>query len=86
MANQLRLRAVLHVQQRQAAVAPAAVGGVAGNNRMVQGVTFSFRPVRLLTFGLVHPGQPPAPRDFRLTRVRKIDGQKDVVGKAVDQR
>ena len=86
VANELRPGAILHVQQRQAAVAPAAIRGVAGNNRMVQRVAFSFRPVRLFAFGLVHSGQPPAPRDFRLTRVRQIDSQENVIGKAVDQR
>ena len=85
MANQPRLGTVFDIQQRQAAVAPAAVGGIARDNRVMQRVAFPFRPVRLLPFGLVHPRQPPAPRHFRLARIGQIDGQEDVVGKAVNE-
>ncbi len=86
VANELRLSTILHVQQRQAAVAPAAVRGIAGNNRVVERVAFPFRPVRLLPFCLIHPRQPPAPCHLRLTRVGQVNRQKDVVGKAVNKR
>ena len=86
VANELRLGAILHVQQRQAAVAPAAVRGIPRNNRVVEGVAFPFRPVRLFACGLVHPRQPPAPRHLGLARVRQVNGQENVVGKTVDQR
>jgi hypothetical protein len=86
MANQLRLRSVFHIQQRQAAVAPAAVCGIAGDNRVVQRIALTFRPVWLLAFGLVHARQPPAPSHFWPAGIGKIDGQENVIGKSVDQR
>ena len=86
MANQLRLRAVLHIEQRQAAVAPATVGGVAGDNRMMQRIALTFQPLRRFPRRLVHSRQPPAPGDFRLTRVGQVDSQENIVAKAVDQR
>ncbi|SAY10139.1 Uncharacterised protein [Klebsiella quasipneumoniae] len=86
MANQRRLGTVFDIQQRQAAVAPAAVGGIPGNNGVVQRIAFTLRPVRCFTARLVHPRQPPAPGNLRFTRIGQIDGQEDVVGKTVDQR
>ena len=86
VANQLRLSAVLHIEQGQAAVAPAAVGGVAGDNRMMKGIALAFRPLRGLPCRLVHPRQPPAPGDLRLARVGQVDSQENVVAKAVNQR
>ena len=86
VANQLWLGAVLHIEQGQAAVAPAAVGGVAGDNRMMKGIALAFRPLRGFPRRLVHPRQPPAPGDLRLARVGQVDSQENVVAKAVNQR
>ena len=86
MTNQPRLGTVFDIQQRQAAVAPAAVGGIPGNNGVMQRIAFALRPVRCFTARLVHPRQPPAPGHFGLTRIGQIDGQEDVVSKTVDQR
>ncbi|MNT68344.1 hypothetical protein D3C72_2065730 [compost metagenome] len=86
MADKFRLGAVLYVQQRQPAVTPAAVGRITGNNRVVKRIAFTFGPVWLLTFCLIHPRQPPAAGHFRFARICQIDCQENIIGKTVDQR
>ena len=86
VANQLRLGAVFHIQQGQTTITPAAIGGIARNNRVVQRIPFPRFPVRRFASRLVHPRQPPAPRHFRITGIGQIDSQENVIGKTVNQR
>ena len=52
----------------------------------MQGIALTFRPLRGLPRRLVHPRQPPAPGNFRLTRIGQVDSQENIVAKAVNQR
>jgi hypothetical protein len=56
MGDQPRLRLVGDVEDRQPAVAPAGVGRVAGDERVVEGVAAVARPIRRLASGAVQAG------------------------------
>ncbi len=58
--DELRRRMVLDVEEGQSAVAPAGIGGVAVDKRVMKREAAPRAPTRLLAGGLVHARQPPA--------------------------
>ena len=87
MDDELRIGLVGHVDARQTAVAPGAIGDVVGDYRVVEAVAAAFkRPIGLLARREIHARQPIAADDLRLGRVLHVDGDENVVGKAIDHR
>lgn len=66
MTNQPRLGTVFDIQQRQAAVAPAAVGGIPGNNGVMQRMAFALRPVGVSPPARCIPGSHQRPATLGL--------------------
>src|SRR5829696_9125577 len=83
--QQSRLPWVAHVEQREAAVTPGAVGDVIGDYGVVQRIAiFAGVPGRRFAAGLPHPRQPPTPDLVWSGRVRHIDDHEDVIRKTLE--
>ena len=85
--DQLGVRAILDIDDREAGVAPAAISDVLVDDGVMQPeAAVRRRPVRRLAGGDIHARQPVFAGEPRLGRVGHVDGDQDVVGEAVDQR
>src|SRR5262245_62043303 len=81
------VRLVLHVNDGEAGVAPAAIGDIVADDRMVKAeAAVPGRPVRDFAGRLVHAWQPVSSHELRLGRIGEVNHDHDVVGKAVEQR
>ena len=84
--QQLRVRGVADVVNREPAVAPRRVAAVARDDHVMQRVALALRRRRRFAAGPVHAGQPPARHDLRLRDVGEIDDAENVIREAVEMR
>src|ERR1700728_1322131 len=67
-------------------VAPGRVGNIPMNNGMMKAVTAMRRPGGDFAGSLIHAVQPESSGFARLRRIADVDGDEDIIGKAVEQR
>ena len=77
---------IADVVDGEAAVAPARVAAIAGDDHVMQREALALRRGVRFAAGAVHAGQPPARDDLGLHRVLHVDDDEDRVGEAVEMR
>src|ERR1700757_3347936 len=82
---ELRLGAILDVQNDHPGIAPGKIGGVSVNDGMMQALPTRRIRDRGLASGGVHSGQPIPPRLPRPGGIAHVNGDEDVVREPVYQ-
>src|SRR5450759_4703456 len=79
VADELRVRRIGNVENCETAVAPRRVGEIAGNQCMMQGKSFAFRPGRRFAAAGPNAGKPPFAGHMWLCGIGHVDDRRYLV-------
>ena len=79
MREQLGSGRIADIENGKSAVAPGAIGKVAGDERVMQGITAAFGPTRCLAAACPHAGNPPLTDDLGSGRLCHVDDRQHLV-------